>query len=832
VKSTLTSIIEDAERSSLHWGYVAVTFLAIVLARNLLEGALGPNGAIGSVYFTSPSSLMVLDHFVLVYVSLFLSFSLLLSAVTRERIGAVMRVVTPAWALLLLPPVLDYILTSGEGMKITYVLELRPVVLRFFDPRASFATVSPGQRVEMLGACLLAATYARLKTRSWLKAAAGFLGVYVVLALHGVLPSLIARASLALAGAATSAEFAYFSVFRAGGIVADESRKLALLFLLTSSALGWFAYRRHAPGKAAALWRSIRPLRALHYLGLTSFGVAFGWVLFSRYGVEFAGSGDVLGMLATCLATLCAFQASVAINDVFDEEGDRVAGERRPLVEGTLTRRDLTGQAVVFSTGALLFALNVKYSTFLFVVLALVVSFAYSAPQLRLKRFPLVSSLTLGLVSLTACLVGFSVYADERALALFPSPLAWVIVLSFGLGFAVKDLKDVEGDRATGVWTLPVLLGPTAGRTAVAVLVFLGYLSVAVLMPYRVLIVPSVLVGLASSATVLVWRRPWLAELLLAVCLAFTAAVAFVTLSDIGPLLERTASSESAREASAAEFRASTAEARSSWASASSGFTEAARVFPDDPDVQLRAGATLFEQGRYSEALPYLERAADLDRSSSIALEYLVKTESKLGRVDSAEWLMHEAIREGVRPGIFYSVLGEHCMDTGSPESAAPAFEHALMLGRPDVPARLRLADALLATGRAPEARAQYETTVSRRPSSAEARDALGRFHAAVREADPAVRQFEEAVRLAPGSAVYWNNLGAAYRMAGRPEESLRAIDEAARLNPRAAEPYYNRGLTLDALGRTSEARRQYLLALEINPGLAPARAALDRNLP
>ncbi|MFH1864629.1 MAG: UbiA family prenyltransferase [Candidatus Eisenbacteria bacterium] len=828
----LTSIIEDAERSPLPWGYVAATFLAMVLARNLLEGALGPDGAVGFVYFTSPSSLMVLDHFALFYTSLFLSFALILSALARERVGAVMRVMTPAWALLLLPPVLDYLLTSGEGMKITYVLDLRPVVLRFFDPRASFESISPGQRVEILGACLLAATYVRLKTRSWAKAAVGLLAIYAALALHGVLPSLFARGSLAFTRAAASAEFAYFSVFKAGGIVADESRKLALLFLLTSSVLGWFAYRRHAPAKAMALWRSIRPLRALHYLGLVSFGIALGWVLFSRYGVEFAGPGDVLGMLATCLATLCAFQASVAINDLFDEEGDRVAGERRPLVEGTLTRRDLTGQALVFSAAALLYALNVKYPTFLFMVLALIVSFVYSAPPLRLKRFPLVSSLTLGLVSLAACLVGFSVYAEERALALFPSPLAWVIVLSFGLGFAAKDIKDIDGDEATGVWTLPVLLGPAAGRVAVAVLVLLGYLSVAVLLPYRVLAVPAVLLGLGSAAMVFVWRKPQLAELLLAVCLVFTAAVAFVALRDIAPLLERTASADSPREATAAQFRASTAEAWSDWASASAGFTEAARVFEDDPDVQLRAGATLFEQGRYRDALPFLALAVDLDRSSPIALEYLVKAESKVGRIDSAEWLIREAIRNGVRPGVFYAVWGEQRMTAGMPGAAAALFERALRLGRPDVPTRIRLADGLLGANQKIRARTQYQTAVASRPSSAEARDALGRFHAAVREPEQAVRQLEEAVRLDPDVALYWNNLGAALRMAGRNRESLDAVDESARLDPRAPEPYYNRGLTLDALGRTSDARRQYLLALEIDPRHAPARAALDRGTP
>ena len=405
-------------------------------------------------------------------------------------------------------------------------------------------------------------------------------------------------------------------------------------------------------------------------------------------------------------------------------------------------------------------------------------------------------------------------------------------MLSFGLGFAAKDLKDIDGDEATGVWTLPVLLGPAAGRVAVAVLVLLGYLSVAALLPYAGIRVAAALLGLGSAATVLVWKRRELADVLLAVCLLFTAAVAFVALSNAGPLLERMASSGSVLEARTAEFRASTAEAWSDWASASAGFTEAALVFTDDPDVQLRAGATLFEQERYREALPYLARAADLDRSSPIALEYLVRAEFESNRAESAEWLLFEAIRNGIRPGVFYAVAGEQRMAEGKPGAAAALFDRALKLGRPELPTRIRVADGLLAANQPIRARTQDRIAVEHHPASAEARDALGRCLAATGEPEQATWELEEAVRLEPDNALYWNNLGAALRMAGRHEESLPAIDEAVRLDPTAPEPYYNRGLTLDALGRTSEARRQYLLALELDPGHGPARSALDRASP
>jgi 4-hydroxybenzoate polyprenyltransferase/Flp pilus assembly protein TadD len=828
LRNSPAGLIENLERSPLPWWTAALTFLAFVLARNMLEGALGPSGSLGFVYFASPSALMVLDHFLFFYTSLFLSISLALSILSGQRIGLVMKVVAPAWALVLIPPFLDYALSAGEGVRIAYVLGLRSVLLDFFNPRAALENISIGQRVEILGACLLALAYVRVKSRSWARGIGAFILVYLIMAVHGVLPSALARLWETLTGAVgVPAEFAYRLVFKTGGIVPSESRKLALVFLFSSAFFGWLAFLRYNRKKAHAMLGNLRPLRSIHYVGMAAFGVAFGWVIFSRAGVAFAGGGDVLGIAAVCLAAYCAFQASVALNDLFDVEGDRIVERQRPLVTGALGRRDLLAQFGVFAGLALLLALNVKYATFLLMLLALALSFFYSAPPVRLKRFPLVSSLTLGLVSYLTCLVGFSAFAEERAIAIFPSKLAWVIVLSFGLGFAAKDLKDVEGDEATGVWTLPVVLGSAPGRATVAGLVFLGYLVVPIFLPYPMIVIPAILFGAGSALLVFVWRKRWLDRVLLAASLFFTLVVALLVLTGVTALVPTPSAIERGK---ARELQGRMAESWNDWAAAFSAFADAAAVFPDNVDDQLRAGATAEQDGRYEDAVPYLEKAVDLDPSSSVALEYLITAESKLGRIDDADWLIHETIRDGIRPGLFYEVMGRHLLDTGEPDRAALAYANAIRLGRPDVPARLGLADALARAGRREEAGAQYALAVKLRPSSAEARDAFGRFLVASRRYDEAVAQLEEATRLAPDDAMYWNNLGAAYRLDGRPLESLEAIDEAVRLDPQAAEPYYNRGLTLERMGRKEEARRQYLLALEIDPRNDPARAGLART--
>lgn len=827
MRKGLPAVIEGLERSPLHPAYWALAFLALVTLRNLLEGALGPSGSVGFVYFASPSALMVLDHFLFFYVSVFLAISIVLAALTRERVGRVMKVMTPAWVLVLIPPFLDHVLTGGHGAKITYLTDLSSVFLRFFDPKATFERVSQGQRVEILAACLLALAYVRVKTRSWLRAAVAFAAVYVVLAAHGILPMAYARltgGSLAASDAAP--QVIYRAAFKSGGIVPDESRKLALLFLLSSSLLGWAAYAIHAPAKARAILRNMRPLRSVHYVGLAVFGIACGWALVAPAGVAFSGGGDVLGVLGICLATFLAFQGSVALNDLFDEEGDRLVGAPRPLVTGALDRGDVAGFAAAASLAALLFALNVKYSTFLLIVLALAVSFIYSAPPLRLKRFPVLATLLLGCVSLFACLGGFTSFAEERATAVFPLRLGWTIVLAFGLGFSAKDLKDVEGDRATGVFTLPTLLGPRGGRIAVAALVALGYLVAPILLPFRALIVPALVLGTASAAMALFWRRDRLDEILLALCIAFTAIVGvtaflgFDRLVDLGSPVVR---------ATALELHGRRAEAWQDWPTAAAFYAPAADVLQDDTDLQQRTGAALAQSGRLAEAVPVLERAVALDPSSSVSREHLAMVRSRLGAADEAERELRAAIRENLQPRVFRSLLGEHQLAQNDPASAVAAFAAALRLGQPDIPARVRLADALNQCGRKVDARAQYEVAVGRRPESAEARDALARFYHLEGDLDDAVREFREAVKLAPQEPAFWNNLGTAYRSKRDYRAALDALANATRLAPRMVDPYYNRGQICDALGRKEEARRQYLLALELDPSFAPARQALER---
>jgi 4-hydroxybenzoate polyprenyltransferase len=119
----------------------------------------------------------------------------------------------------------------------------------------------------------------------------------------------------------------------------------------------------------------------------------------------------------------------------------------------------------------------------MFILLFIAFYFLYSVPPLRLKRFFPVSTVIIGIEALLAFLAGEFAFAKIGVPTQLPQPLLWLIFLVFLLSSNIKDLKDFAGDKQTGVFTLPVLVGETRGRRLIAFLVFTSYCFVPILLP-------------------------------------------------------------------------------------------------------------------------------------------------------------------------------------------------------------------------------------------------------------------------------------------------------------------------------------------------------------
>lgn len=187
-------------------------------------------------------------------------------------------------------------------------------------------------------------------------------------------------------------------------------------------------------------------------------------------GVAFAGAwGDVV--LGVVLAGPIVCGLSQAANDWCDRHVDAINEPGRPIPSGRVPGRWGLWIALGLTAPALALGALLGPAVLAATVLAVALAWAYSAPPVRLKM-----SGWWGPGVVAACYEGLPWFTGAAAL-LGAVPSAEIVALAvlYSLGahgiMTLNDFKAVTGDRATGVASLPVVLGPErAARLACLVM--------------------------------------------------------------------------------------------------------------------------------------------------------------------------------------------------------------------------------------------------------------------------------------------------------------------------------------------------------------------------
>lgn len=441
-----------------------------ILLRLFFEGVLEAGGRIGYTSFSYQMLLTYFVHFPLFYVCLLLLLVFLIAAMTRTGIRAVTAAASMGLGTLLLVPVIDRVLCGG--CRITYPLRIGPYLTGFLDPLADLTGigVSPGQRVTVVLIAVLIGTYGYLKTRRVGRALGLGAASLAVIILFGGLTTL-------LAGGAPE------RVFIAGGILFTDTQKYAALYILLFAVSGaiysFLLDRAHARKTLGA----VRPERIIFYGGMAVFGL----------GVSMAGAGlrlavnffNCLGVLMIFLSAAFGFWCLQAFNDMFDIDIDRACGKNNPVINGVPVWYH-NSFCFFLAALTLLCALVINFSAFLIMTTYLLLGVLYSMPPVRLKRVPVISTLTIAVAVCLAMGLGYSVYHGGRALNAIPVRILFPTLIAVTLGFAAKDIRHAAADRAGGVVTLPGLLyDPRSirGRAVLAVVISASYLVYAAFLP-------------------------------------------------------------------------------------------------------------------------------------------------------------------------------------------------------------------------------------------------------------------------------------------------------------------------------------------------------------
>ena len=209
---------------------------------------------------------------------------------------------------------------------------------------------------------------------------------------------------------------------------------------------------------------------------------------------------------------------SQAVNDWFDRNVDAINQPERPIPSGRIPDRWGLGLAIGGTVLSALVAALVGRWVFLATLAGLAVGWAYSAPPLRLKASgiwgPAACALAYeGLTWFTGASVMAGGLPDGRVLAL----LGLYSLGAHGI-MTLNDFKAVEGDRAMGLRSLPVVLGvDRAARVACIVMAVPQIVVVALLLHWGLAwFAAGVAIGVAGQIALMfrllgdpLGRTPW-----------------------------------------------------------------------------------------------------------------------------------------------------------------------------------------------------------------------------------------------------------------------------------------------------------------------------------
>ncbi len=199
--------------------------------------------------------------------------------------------------------------------------------------------------------------------------------------------------------------------------------------------------------------------------------------------------GDRIPLLALgiCITGPLVCASSQAVNDWFDRDVDAINEPNRPIPSGRIPGRWGLGLAILWTALSLIASIPLGRFGIGAVSLALLFSWAYSAPPVRLKQNGWLGNAAVGFTyEGLAWVVGAGVMLGNTV------PPAAVILLAviYSIGahgiMTLNDFKAIEGDRRMNVRSLPVLLGPQgAARVASAVMIAAQLVALALLVSWN-----------------------------------------------------------------------------------------------------------------------------------------------------------------------------------------------------------------------------------------------------------------------------------------------------------------------------------------------------------
>ncbi|MBL0225365.1 MAG: UbiA family prenyltransferase [Geobacteraceae bacterium] len=467
----LKQVIGYMENLNIPFIYFVLTFVAAITLRNFMEIMVAQN--VVRIFWYTPV------HYSLFYISLLFNITLILRALSGERVERILKVVMACFLVTATVPLTDLLfqLIWSYDIKYLYMVpeKTKNIWHNYFLFFGSHKGATPGMRIEILAAMTGAALYVYTKTDSKLRGFVTAVLIYsLIFWLYGAIIFLI------------------LGLERLAGLPYDTSYKMMIhVFLFMSfHSLLLVAYY-YNPQYFKAILKDFRLTRILHYELMVLFGMVIGY---SGTGATVLRLSNFIELYFIAVSVMCACVFSAITNNLADVSIDRITNPERPSVTESIPQQSYERIGYILLAISMTCSLAVDYLTMFLIACFIGNYFLYSMPPLRLKRVPVFSKGLIALNCLIVMLVGYNFVGKQ--IPLFPPDLAAFVLIMFTVCINFIDIKDYEGDKAEDIKTLPVLIGLERSKLLIGIFFMAGYAVTPYFLKLPGLYFPSVLSGM------------------------------------------------------------------------------------------------------------------------------------------------------------------------------------------------------------------------------------------------------------------------------------------------------------------------------------------------
>ncbi|MCX8094053.1 MAG: tetratricopeptide repeat protein [Candidatus Goldbacteria bacterium] len=230
----------------------------------------------------------------------------------------------------------------------------------------------------------------------------------------------------------------------------------------------------------------------------------------------------------------------------------------------------------------------------------------------------------------------------------------------------------------------------------------------------------------------------------------------------------------------------------------------------------------LYDEGRYKEAIEYLQALLKKDPKNPVYWNQLGSVYAQLNSFDNAIISFKNAIKYDPKNIKAMYNLGLVYSEKGSKKEARKVIEDALKIAPKNPLLQAALGNVLIDEENYDKAEKIYEQIVAVKPDFDIGHFNLGVINYQKRELKEAKKNYEEVLKINPNDIEAKENLAAIYILDSDYENAIKYLKEVIDSNPQdditLENAYYNLGIAYLRMGKFQEAFSAFESALEIEP--------------